>query len=247
MRQRGFASSICPWDDIGTPADEVASSYRAAQRQLTAENLDCYLSIKAPSIGYQRSLLLAILESGNVGMRLHFDSLDLETAEPTFTLIDSLLPQFPNLSCTLPGRWRRSVADVDWAVRRNLAVRVVKGQWPDPKDPDIDVTKGFLQVIDALAGHAPYVAVATHDPQLAEAALLRLRASGTTAELELLFGLPVDAAARIARLLDVPVRLYIPYGYGWLPYSLSQARRHPRLLLWMLHDFIGRRSNGIYS
>ena len=31
---------------------------------------------------------------------------------------------------------------------------------------------------------------------------------------------------------------YVPYGHAWLPYSLSQARRHPSLFWWTVRDWL---------
>ena len=67
-----------------------------------------------------------------------------------------------------------------------------------------------MQLIDRLAGRAAHVAVATHDAELAERALVRLSAASTPAELELIHGLPMRAAGDVARRLHVPVRIYIP-------------------------------------
>jgi proline dehydrogenase len=99
-------------------------------------------------------------------------------------------------------------------------------------------SEGYLNVIDRLAGRARFVAVATHDPKLARAALERLRQAGTPCSVELLYGLPMKPALQVAGELDVPVRVYVPFGHGWLPYSLTQARRNPRVFWWILRDFI---------
>ena len=171
----------------------------------------------------------------------HFDSLGMDSAEPTRALVEELLPRYSNLSFTLPGRWARSLQDAEWAVSRGLGVRVVKGQWEDPSMPKRDPHKGFLEVIERLAGGARSVAVATHNPTLAVPALERLMKAGTPCELELLFGLPSKAVRRIAIAMGVSTRVYVPYGYGWLPYSLSQARKNPRILWWMLKDAMLRR------
>jgi proline dehydrogenase len=225
----------------------VAESYAAARSAVTDAQLDCYVSIKAPSIQYECDLLFQILRSSNGSTgRLHFDSLGPETADPTFLLITEALPEFPNLSCTLPGRWKRSTADADWAIQQNLAVRVVKGQWPDPAKP-VDMREGFLEVIDRLAGRARHVGVATHDPDLARESLLRLQDTGTSCELELLHGLPMEQALGAAKELNTPVRIYLPYGQAWLPYSLRQAVRNPRILFWILRDTIGRHLHEISS
>ena len=115
-------------------------------------------------------------------------------------------------------------------------MRVVKGQWADPDPPEVDLREGFLRVIDRLAGRASQVRVATHDPPLAHTALSLLRVAGTPCELELLFGLPARQVIQEADVAGVPVRCYVPYGQAWLPYSISQARRNPRILWWMFRD-----------
>jgi proline dehydrogenase len=117
-------------------------------------------------------------------------------------------------------------------------VRVVKGQWVDPDWPDIDLREGYLAVIDRLAGRARHVAVATHDPPLALEALKRLQAAGTSCEMELLFGLPMKAAMKVAAEAGVRVRLYIPYGESWLPYAFSQMQKNPRIIWWVIRDTI---------
>jgi proline dehydrogenase len=129
------------------------------------------------------------------GIGLHFDSLALEHQDRTFGLIERLVPVGVTLGCTLPGRFAQSVNDAERAVAHRLRVRVVKGQWEDPHHP-IEARAGFMAVIDRLAGRAAHVAVATHEPRLAEEALTRLAARGTPAELELLLDFQFTAPVR---------------------------------------------------
>lgn len=67
----------------------------------------------------------------------------------------------------------------------------------------------------------------------------RLQQAGTPCELELLCGLPGREVMAVARELKVPVRFYIPYGTGWLPYALCQLVRKPQLWGRMLRDVAG--------
>jgi proline dehydrogenase len=80
--------------------------------------------------------------------------------------------------------------------------------------------------------------VATHDPPLAREALRRLHAAGTSCELELLFGLPMNAVMEVAKEQGVSVRLYVPYGEAYMPYALSQARKNPKILGWFIRDIL---------
>ena len=118
-------------------------------------------------------------------------------------------------------------------------MRVVKGQWEDPDAPDRDPRDGFYEVVDRLAGRVRRVAVATHDVPLAERCLDRLAKAGTPADYELLHGLPSRRALRLAQRKRVQVRVYVPYGASWLPYSADWARRNPQVVLWLLRDFLG--------
>jgi len=236
------ATTICYWNTEEESPQKVASAYTRAIDALVKDNLDGYVSIKAPALGFDRRLWTQVLERGRSnGIRLHFDALAPEAADETFAMIAEALPQYPDLGCTLPGRWRRSLGDADWAVERQLRVRVVKGQWSDPVKPEMDLRQGFLAVIDRLAARARHVAVATHDATLAEEALARLVRTKTSCELELLYGLPLEPASRVAHSAGVGVRLYLPYGHGWLPYSISQVYQNPRILWWVLRDLWPKR------
>jgi proline dehydrogenase len=237
--ERKVAGTIGYWDGDGDTKEKVADAYVAALNALKTNQLDCYLSIKAPAIDFDRGLLAEVIEAGkNARAGIHFDSLGPEVADRTFELITESARDYPAIGCTLPGRWRRSVRDASLAIDAGVRVRVVKGQWVDTEDPGRDLREGFLAVVDRLAGKARQVAIATHDPPLAREALRRLRHSGTPCELELLFGLPLKSVMQVAREQDVRVRLYIPYGHSWLPYAFSQIQKNPRILWWVIRDTI---------
>lgn len=196
-----------------------------------------YCSVKVPALGYDpKALEGLVLLAQSQGQRLHFDSHGPETAEPLRAALDALHPHQIRLGLTVPGRWSRSLADAEWAVEHKLRVRVVKGQWPCPDQPDADPRQGFLAVIDRLAGRVTEVAVATHDADLAREAARRLAARGTACELELLCGLPRRGVMELARSKGLPVRMYVPFGQAWMPYALSQVLRQPRLWPRLLKD-----------
>lgn len=230
------ASTLCFWDAQGDPPRHVADMYLDAVHAIEAARLDSYVSIKAPSLVFDPALVGEIAQAAaEAGIRMHFDSLGAEAADRMFELVERARLYGAPLGCTIPGRWQRSVRDAERAAHSGLRVRVVKGQWADPL-ADADPHAGFLKVIDAVSRFAAPVAVATHHPVLAEAAIRKLQAAGTPCEMELLYGLPSRAALQVAGRLGVPVRYYLPYGHAWLPYALRQARRDPRILWWVLRD-----------
>lgn len=237
LQQRGFASSLGFWDGGEDSPRSVADACLQALTALPEAKLDCYLSIKLPALQYSRDLLGEVVSAARrSSIRIHFDSLGPETVDRTFAILDQVIPDYSNISFTLPGRWRRSLRDADWAMERGVRVRIVKGQWAD--ESNLDETQGFLAVVRHLSGRAKVLDVATHDPQLARQSLNFLKCSGTAGEVELLYGLPSRRVLALSEELKTPVRFYVPYGHAWLPYCLSQAQKRPRILWWMLKDAV---------
>jgi proline dehydrogenase len=243
-----IGSTICYWNRDLEPPRDIVNSYFQILDQVSKLRLDAYLSIKAPPLGFSAELVREIVDRASPARtRVHFDALAPEAADRTFALLENAALRCdhaasPPLGCTLPSRWRRSLSDVDRAVDLELCVRIVKGQWPDPEEPDRDMRRGFLDIVERLAGRARMAAVATHDTALARAALSRLRSAGTPCELELLYGLPIADGLRMSREMGIPLRIYIPFGYAWLPYALSQAQANPRIYWWILRDFLAGRA-----
>jgi proline dehydrogenase len=237
LRGQGSACTVGYFNaDTETPR-AIADAGLAALGLIASERFDGQLSVKAPALRYDAGLIgeLARAAAGS-GVTLIFDAHAPEDADRTFAAMESAAAAGASVGAVLPGRWWRSVADATRLRDRPVRVRIVKGQWADPSALEVDSSEGFLAVVDALAGRAAPVAVATHDPVLAREALLRLRAAGTPCELELLFGLPTREPARAARALAVPLRVYVPYGTAWLPYALGQALRRPQVLFWVVRD-----------
>jgi proline dehydrogenase len=239
LQDGGFGSSVCFWNDDSDTIADIARSCLHLLDFLRYLDVDSYLSVKLPAMRFDREAVNVIVNAASRIPRLvHFDSHSPEDADRMFDIIECAFKHNRNLGCTIPGRWRRSVEDVHRACYWGLRVRVVKGQWPDPRRPEIDMREGFLRVINELCRRAGHVAVASHDVPLAEEAIRRLLDAGTPCELELLHGLPRRAAIRMARNLGVPVRFYVPYGKAWLPYLLNQSRKNPRVLAWLARDLV---------
>jgi proline dehydrogenase len=241
LAERKLRSTIGFWNTESQSARFVADQYLAGLDALADDPSDTYLSIKLPDLRFSSSLLQEVVDrSSRVGRRIHFDSLAHEAADRTREMVDRALASTPaaDIGYTLPGRWRRSLDDALWTTERGLFVRVVKGEWSDPTDPNRDPHAGYLEVIDRLAGRAARVAVATHDPKLATESVRRLQAAGTPCDVELLHGLPIRSSILNARRLGVDVRMYVPYGEAYMPYALSQVRRKPYVVWWLAKDLV---------
>lgn len=210
----------------------------SALEALAREDADCYVSVKLPPLGFDPQAFAELVAAAAASRRrLHADAVAPDLADATWRLLAGSAGAAP-LGTTLAGRWRRSPHDVDRAGELGLAVRVVKGQWPDVGGDREDPARGFLRIVDRLADHPGMVAVATHDVPLLEEALSRLLSAGRSCEVELFYGLPFRGPALAARRLSVPVRMYVPYGDTGTPYRRDVLASRPSAALWIAQDLL---------
>ena len=237
LNERGLRTTIGYVTGPNDTPRTVARRYSTTIDAIADDRIDCYVSVKAPELRFSRDLFRDIADHAHArGVRLHFDAMGAGDVDETFTLINELRSRHPDIGCTLPGRWTRSAADADRAIDLNLGVRIVKGEWADRREREVEPRAGSLAILDRIAGRVRDVAVGTHDPWLARVALRRLRTAGTPCELEVLMGYPFQRVLPSAKAEGVPVRMYVPYGNLSPPYSLSQVTKKPRIAAWTIRD-----------
>lgn len=236
LEKRSIASTIAYWDSPSTPRADVARAYEEAVDAVAKKGGDHSVSIKAPSINYDVATLGKLVGRSRSAVNIHLDALAWESAEKNLAMLTHHAAQAASLGCTLPGRWRRSITDAHTALKLGVSVRIVKGQWPGPQGEEQDATQGFQALVDELVMSRRMVSVATHNATLAKHSLTTFKKHGTPCELQLLYGLPSKALIAIAEELEVPLRVYLPYGHAWLPYMVKQVLHRPAVLVWLFRD-----------
>ena len=238
LNKRGWGCTISPWFSGRESPDMVASRYRDALRTIHQLRLNCHLAIKVPNLYSDFALLESVIElAESFGIRVHFDSVDPDSYRLSLNLFKRSLLLYDNLGWTIPARWGLAHADIDEIAELHVAVRVVRGQFANPVASDADHRTCFLQIVDLLAGRAREVLVATHDAELARKSLEALLHAQTPAELEQMFGLPL-LDRKVANTLRVPMRVYIPYGRAYRPYSFSDTLKRPAIVRWAMRDLV---------
>ncbi len=233
----GYPTTVGFWNGSSDPPPKVRAEAVASAESLSAGS---EVSIKIVGIGGDGPALDELLAiCTDRGLTLHLDALGADSAELAQATALRLAETAPGaVGCTLPGRWPRSLADAEALAGSGLRVRIVKGEIEDPAVAEADPSAGFLAIAGALAGGSCHVEVATQDTELAEAALTRLLAAGTSCELQVLHGMRCRPAVEAARTQGVPVRVYIPYGSGRLPYTREDLQRRPALLAALARDLL---------
>ncbi|RZV44253.1 MAG: proline dehydrogenase, partial [Acidimicrobiales bacterium] len=229
IHSNGHGVTICYWHSLEETADQVESQYADAVKKCHDAGLDFHLAVKVPAFDKDLTQVTKIVENVRKhGGSVDFDAHAPEQADDVLTVAKSLGGEA--LGLAIPGRWHRSIEDADRAIELGLRIRVVKGGWPDPDEPNMDLRAGYLNVVDAIAGRAREVGVATHDDWLIQEVLKRLQNGNSEVEQELLYGLPMKSAETHGFDAGVPLRVYVPYGSAWFPYSVSKAMTDPRRL-----------------
>jgi proline dehydrogenase len=241
LNRNGRGATLGYFQAAAAGPEEIVAANQAAVSWFRERPGDVQLALKAPPLGFDAARIRALAEAADAaGLTLIFDAHGPGQAAPTLAAARDLLPDFPRTGIVLPARWRRSLEDAAAFRETTARIRLVKGEWADPDWGEADVAEAYLALVQSLAGRAAPVAVATHDPALAERALAALLAAGTPCELEQLRGLPGRRTAAVARRLGVAVRVYVPFGPGWWPYAVDKALARPYLLSWTIRDLLGR-------
>lgn len=237
----GLATTLGKFSKNGIDAPEaIVDECRKCSNAMAnvAGNHLFYLSIKPPALEFSlehvKHISAAALQNGH---GVHFDSHDHSLAEATLYLLKKSMVQFGSESknnekwfwgLTLPSRWKRSFADMRWAVKNGVRVRLVKGEFKAASSSDeMNPKEGFLKLVENMAGSVPELALATHDHALAKEAIYCAGKKGTNVQIELLFGWPAKQMVALSKELNVPLRFYVAYGDALLLYGIRQFLLNP--------------------
>ncbi len=167
---------------------------------------------------------------------VRIDMEDIECTDATLDFYRRLREEFPeNVGVVLQSYLRRTAADIEALSDRPMHFRLCKGIYNEPrraayKDPDI-INRSFVRCLDKMFRHKAYVGIATHDEKLvfeAERLIEKYGLKRDQYEFQMLLG--VDEQLRQI-ILDAGhrLRVYVPYGEAWLPYSKRRLKENPSI------------------
>lgn len=248
LRARGFSSIL---DLLGEhvrqeeDAKTAARSYEVLVDRLTAEGLDAMIALKPTHLGLElgESFCLGLLETvtGHAvlrGIRVGIDMEDSSTTDAALAIYRRLNGKFPgSVQIALQARLKRSAADLSDLLAEGASVRLVKGAYKEPATIAHtrmnEIRASFLRLLDRLLREGRDTAIATHDAVLIQAAidLARRNAPAGRFEFQMLLGIRPDLQQRLLAE-GHGVRIYVPFGAEWLPYTLRRVRERP-WYLWL--------------
>ena len=170
------------------------------------------------------------------------DAEDHTTTDSTLEIIESLRSDFPWIGAVIQAYLHRSVEDCRSFAGPGSRVRLCKGAYREPAavayQSRPDITESYLRCLEALFDGAGYPMIASHDPEIIEAAPA-LTGGSTSFEYQMLYGIRDLEQQRIAAS-GATMRVYVPYGNQWYGYLMRRLAERPSNLRFFLRSLATR-------
>ena len=181
------------------------------------------------------------------GMTVRLDMEDSTVTQDTIDLAIKLRQQYPNIGIALQSNLYRTDKDLTYMMDKGVSVRLVKGAYKE------HITKAYQRkellhetflkqslrlISDRCRSYyhykndtTPIPAIGTHDEKLIDDILSYLKQFNVEKHdlfIEMLYGIRRDLSSSLQKE-GYCVRLYVPFGTDWLPYTLRRLKEFKNL------------------
>jgi proline dehydrogenase len=223
------------------------------------EQLDANLSLKPTQMGLELDKKFAfanireIVElAAGLNNFVRIDMEDHTCTDDTLEFFRRLREEFPgHVGVVLQSYLRRTLDDIEALSDGLLHFRLCKGIYNEPreiayKDMTI-INRSFVCCLDMMFEKGAYVGIATHDEKLIFESLQlirKYRLQRDDYEFQMLLG--VDQELRDLLVKDGHrLRVYVPFGKSWLPYSKRRLKENPSIAQHALRQMLGMKSKSV--
>jgi proline dehydrogenase len=230
-------------------AERARDTYTNILDHIAAEHLDANISLKLTHLGldlgeeFCESQLRAVIE--RAAALQNFVRVDMEGSaytERTLRIVKEVRAETDAVGTVIQAYLYRSRQDVEDLLEAGCRIRLVKGAYKEPPAVAIqrkrDVDANFVSLTRLLLSSGLYHAIATHDPNMIDAAIryaARHSIPKDKFEFQMLYGVRTDLQRRLVRD-GYRFRVYIPYGKDWFPYFMRRLAERPANLLFLLKN-----------
>ena len=181
------------------------------------------------------------------GITVRLDMEDDSLIDDTLELCLRLREFYPNIGCALQTNMYRTKEDLDNLLQKKVSIRLVKGTYKGHNkiayQNKKQIEKLFLkQSLHMLSDRcrsyyhlkekdSPIHAIGTHDNDIINQIIQYSKTINIKKEdfdFEFLYGIRRDLQKELKEL-GYNVRLYVPFGQQWLPYTLRRLREFKNL------------------
>jgi proline dehydrogenase len=217
------------------------------------EKLEANLSFKPTQMGLLLDEEFAfanvreiVAKAAELDSFVRIDMEDIACTDATIKLYRQLRADFPkHVGLVLQAYLRRTAEDIESLSDAGMNFRLCKGIYNEPrtaawKNPET-INRSFVKALERMFRHQSYVGIATHDEKLVFEALELIDQYGlATDEYEFQMLLGVDEELRQI-IVDAGhrLRVYVPYGASWMPYSRRRLKENPSIARHALKQMLG--------
>jgi proline dehydrogenase len=255
--QRIMATMDLLGEDVSEHSEATAAkdTYKQILKSIDQEHLDSNLSLKLTQIGLKldqslcernlREILLVAKDKKNF---IRIDMEDHTCTDATLELYRSVRTDFGNVGVAIQAYLWRSESDVQELVKGRANFRLCKGIYIEPeaiafKDRE-EVRSNFLRLLRVMLDGGAYVGIATHDDVLIDASariVAERSLSRDKYEFQMLLGVKEKLRLKL-RQDGHRVRVYVPFGRQWYPYSIRRLKENPAIAGYVLKTIFSRDS-----
>jgi proline dehydrogenase len=235
-------------------SNAFAAEYRQVLDAIVREKLDANISLKPTQMGLKldRDFCLETIRgiaayAKERGIFVRIDMEDHPFTDDTFWIYRKLKEEGQSVGTVIQSRLRRTDVDLDFLIPMNANLRLCKGIYNEPRPiaytaPEI-IRENYLHLLDRLLSGGCYIGIATHDEQLVWGALRIIRNLGLPRdryEFQMLLGVD-EELRRIILNAGHKLRVYVPFGSQWYPYSVRRLKENPQMAGYVLQNIFKRR------
>jgi len=232
---------------------DYVEQYCRVFEAIEREKLDCNVSTKPTMLGlnldegfcteqYHR-LYQKAKQHGNW---IRIDMEDRPYTDATLRIYKLMQAEYGNAGTVFQSCMRRTLADID-GLPRPANTRICKGIYIEPREiawRDYHIVReNFIAAMRKLIKRGDYVAIATHDEYLVWAGMALVDEFGLSREqyeFQMLLGV-LPELRRIILNQGHRLRVYVPFGKDWYPYSTRRLRENPGIAMHVMKAFLGIR------
>ncbi len=246
IRELNTEGAMATVDVLGEEVHDPAKAEAAVEQYLVLlntidrEKLDANVSIKPTMLGLKideemccghiKTILSRAAELDNF---VRIDMEDHTCTDATLRIYRRLLGEVGHVGVVLQAYLQRTAADIGELLPLGPNIRLCKGIYREPRTVAWQqyetVRANFIYTLDKLLEGGAYVGIATHDAHLVwagMAAVDRLGLEPANYEFQMLLGVDPELR-RIILDRGHRLRVYVPFGRDWYPYSMRRLRENP--------------------
>lgn len=220
---------------------------------IEANRLNANISVKPTQIGLkidpvfcEENLARIVDMAEPRGRFVRIDMEDSSCTDATIALYRSMHKRHTKVGTVLQAYLKRSEADARMLAAEGARTRICKGIYTEPRAIALhdreEIRDNFMRLVEIFLRGGCYTGIATHDEALVERSLALVGSLGLANdayEFQMLLGVAEGLRARLVAG-GHRVRVYVPFGPQWYPYSVRRLRENPRIARYVVEGMFRR-------